>query len=199
MTTEKDTQNTDDYKYDERFDDKLMDHDYDGIKELDNPAPAWIMALFYVSIAIAVFYGAYYFWFGQGLNQEEEYAAENLAYTEQYKDVQQSSADLVLLTDQESLSAGAKIYVDMGCAACHGANGEGNAIGPNLVDNAWLNGCSFDEVFNIIKNGNPTKGMTAFKAQLSDQKIQQVSSYILETLKGTSPENAKDAQGTECK
>jgi len=199
MTTEKDIQNTDDYQYNEKYDEKLMDHDYDGIKELDNPAPAWIMAIFYISISIAVFYGAYYFWFGQGLNQEEEYAADNAAYTEKYKNMQQSTADLVLLNDDASMTEGAKIYVDMGCAACHGANGEGNAIGPNLTDNAWLNGCSFDEVFNIIKNGNPTKGMTAFKAQLTNEKIQQVSSYILVKLKDSKPANAKDAQGAVCK
>ena len=85
----------------------------------------------------------------------------------------------------------------MNCFACHGMNGEGNAIGPNLTDDSWISGCDFQSVFNIIKNGNPTKGMTAFKGQISDQKIQKVSSYVL-SLNGTNPANAKEPQGEKC-
>ena len=85
----------------------------------------------------------------------------------------------------------------MSCFACHGMNGEGNAIGPNLTDNAWISGCDFPSVFNMIKNGNPAKGMTAFRTQLSDAKIQQVASYVL-SLRGTDPANAKEPQGEQC-
>ena len=85
----------------------------------------------------------------------------------------------------------------MNCFACHGMNGEGNAIGPNLTDDAWMHGCDFQSVFNIVKNGNPAKGMTAFKGQISDTKIQKVSSYIV-SLVGTNPANAKEAQGEKC-
>jgi len=198
MTTEKDIQNNDDYQYNAEYDEKLMDHDYDGIKELDNPAPAWIMAIFYITITFAVFYGAYYFWFGQGPTQEEEYAADNLAYAEKYKDVQ-SNKDLKILTDEVSVAEGAGIYNEMGCATCHGANGEGNAVGPNLTDNFWKNGCSFDEVFTLVKDGKTATAMTAYKTKMSDTKIQKVVSYILVKLKDSNPANAKDAEGEECK
>ena len=76
-------------------------------------------------------------------------------------------------------------------------NGEGNAIGPNLTDEFWLHGCDFESVFNIIKNGVPAKGMTAFKGQISDDKIQKVASYV-HSIKGSSPANAKEAQGEKC-
>ena len=198
MTTDNNVHN-DDYQFNEKYDEKLMDHDYDGIKELNNPAPAWIMAIFYITISFAVFYGAYYFWFGQGPNQIEEYEADNLAYAEKYKDIQQSSADLTILTDDASLAEGAKIFVEMGCVACHGQNGEGNAVGPNLTDNSWKNGCSFDEVFGLIKNGKTATAMTAYKTKMPDKKIQQVTSYILGKLKGSNPANAKAAEGEECK
>jgi len=85
----------------------------------------------------------------------------------------------------------------MACMACHGIQLEGNAIGPNLVDEYWISGCSFEDVFNIIKNGNVSKGMTAFKMQLSDARIQKVASYVL-SLQGTNPPNAKAAQGDKC-
>ena len=198
MTTEKDIQNNDDNQFDERYDEKLMDHDYDGIQELDNPAPAWIMAIFYITITFAVFYGAYYFWFGQGPTQEEEYIADCKAHDAEYKAAQGNSADIKLLTDEASLAEGAQIFVEMGCTACHGAKGEGNAIGPNLTDNSWINGCGFDNVFNTIKNGK-APSMPEFKSKMSEQKIQKVASYILGTLHGSNPENAKAAQGEECK
>jgi len=198
MTEENKNINTEDYQYNEKFDEKLMDHDYDGIKELDNPAPAWIMAIFYITITFAVFYGAYYFWFGQGPNQDEEYQQEVAEYNAKYKAAKEAVAKLELLTDEASLNEGAQIYKDMNCAACHGANGEGNAIGPNLTDNSWINGCSFDEVFDVVKNGRATKGMTPFKGQLNDTKIQKVVSYLLVKLKGSNPANAKEAQGEVC-
>ena len=199
MTDDKNNIDNEDYQYNEEFDEKLMDHNYDGIRELDNPAPAWIMAIFYITIAIAIFYGAYYFWFGQGENQIQEYETEIAEAKIKYAKSNEATIALTLLTDDASLKEGAQIYVDMNCAACHGANGEGNAIGPNMTDQEWINGCDFNSVVDVIKNGRATKGMTPFKAQLSDKKIQQVSSYILVTLKGTNPENAKDAQGEICK
>jgi cytochrome c oxidase cbb3-type subunit 3 len=170
-------------------------HHYDGIEELDNPPPGWIMAIFYVTIAISIFYGAYYFWLNVGDLQDVEYAKKTEAHDQKFKKDNEASASLALLTDEASVSAGATIYKDMNCAACHGVNGEGNAIGPNLTDDYWLHGGKFENVFSLIKNGFPTKGMTAFKTQLNDEKIQQVASYVLVHLKGTNPPNAKEPQG----
>lgn len=175
----------------------MMDHDYDGIKELDNPAPRWIMMLFYLTIGWSILYGAYYFWLGEGNNQEAEYIRKSKEHDEKYQIASLSADDLVAFTDEASLAEGKQIYTDMGCMACHGMNGEGNTIGPNLTDEYWIHGCDIKSVFNIIKNGVPTKGMTAFKGQLSDEKIQKVASYIL-ALKGSNPANAKAPQGEKC-
>ena len=179
------------------MDEKLMDHDYDGIQELDNPPPIWIMAIFYITIAFAIIYAAYYFWLDVGDTQDAEYARKSLQHDTKYQLANQSSSDLILLTDVADLEEGKTIYGEMNCFACHGMNGEGNAIGPNLTDDAWIHGCDFQSVFNIIKNGNPAKGMTAFKGQISDSKMQKVSSYIV-SLAGTNPENDKGPQGEKC-
>ena len=178
-------------------DEKLMDHDYDGIQELDNPPPRWIMAMFYITIAISIFYAAYYFWLDVGDTQDAEYARKSLKHDQTFQMVNMSSDDLVLLTDAGDIDEGKTIYKEMNCFACHGMNGEGNAIGPNLADDYTIHGCDFNSVFSIIKNGEPAKGMTAFKGQISDEKIQKVSSYIL-TLVGTNPANAKESQGEKC-
>lgn len=178
-------------------DDNIMDHEYDGIIELDNPPPRWIMAMFYITIAFAIIYAAYYFWLDVGDHQDAEYAKKSLKHEQKFQMVNLSSDQLVLLTEAGAIEEGKTIYNEMNCFACHGMNGEGNAIGPNLTDEFAIHGCDFKSVFNIIKNGEPAKGMTAFKGQLSDDKIQKVSSYIL-TLKGTNPANAKEAQGEKC-
>ncbi len=181
----------------DRYDENLMDHDYDGIQELDNPPPRWIMAIFYITIAFAIIYGAYYFWLGVGDSQDAEYARKSARHDQEYQIKSVSGNELALLTDAADIAEGKAIFKDMNCFACHGTNGEGNAIGPNLIDDYWLHGCEFADVFNVIKNGEPLKGMTAFKGQLSDEKIQKVGSYIV-SLKGSNPANAKAPQGDRC-
>jgi len=172
----------------------LLDHDYDGIKELDNPAPAWIMAIFYITIFFAVMYGAYYFWFGQGMNQEQEYIQENKEYTEKYGS-KDNNEPLVLLTDEASIAEGQTIFLK-NCVACHGANGEGG-IGANLTDETWIHGCDYDALSTVVNDGAPN-GMPPYKAQMSEKKIQQVVSYILTKLKGTNAAG-KAAEGEACK
>ena len=193
---EENTQNNN-HQPDIEGDENLMDHDYDGIQELDNPPPRWIMAMFYVTIAFAIIYAAYYFWLDVGDTQDAEYARKSLNHDAKYELFNQSSGDFVLLTDAADLEEGKDIYSKMNCFACHGMNGEGNAIGPNLTDDYSINGCDFQDVFNIVKNGKPAKGMTAFKGQISDTRIQKVSSYIW-SIRGTNPENAKESQGVKC-
>lgn len=179
-------------------DDKIMDHDYDGIHELDNPPPRWIMAIFYITIGFSIIYGAYYFWLDVGDHQDAEYARKSTKHDQLYQIANLSSDELVMLTDAADIEDGKTVYNEMNCFACHGMNGEGNAIGPNLTDDFWIHECDFQGVFNIIKNGEPAKGMTAFKGQISDEKIQKVASYVI-TLKGSNPANAKEPQGEECK
>jgi len=174
-------------------------HNYDGIGELDNPPPRWIMALFYITIGLSILYGAYYFWLDIGPNQDEVYVAKSAQHDEKYKAAQTPAAELKLLDDEAALSEGKAVYTEMACAACHGVNGEGNAIGPNLTDNNWIHGCSFTKVYEMISNGNAVKGMTPFKDKLTPDKIAKVASFVLVTFKDSKPANAKAPQGDACK
>ncbi len=196
MTDQK-VNHSDQHKQESPLDNFHDEHNYDGIEELDNPPPGWIMLLFYVTIGISILYGSYYFWLGSGPTQEEEYARA-VQRAEQQMQTGQEEMEMVLLTDELSLVQGQKIWNDMNCFTCHGAQGEGNAIGPNLTDGYSIHGCDFEAVFNIIKNGEPLKGMTAFRGQLNDASIQKVASYVLVSLYGSSPENQKVAQGDPC-
>ncbi len=178
-------------------DEHLDEHNYDGIVELDNPPPRWIMMLFYITIGFSIIYAAYFFWLDVGDLQDARYVKKSEIHDIRYQMASQSSEVLVALTDPADIAEGKAIYQEMACLACHGVLGEGNAIGPNLCDDASLNGCDYQSVVSIIKNGNPAKGMTAFKTQLSDARIQKVSSYVM-SLKGSNPPNAKGPQGEAC-
>ncbi|MEA3446005.1 MAG: c-type cytochrome [Bacteroidota bacterium] len=197
MSKNIENENAENFDFKEAYGDKLMDHDYDDIMELNNPAPKWVMAIWYISILFSIYYAAYYFIL-DGPTQIDEYTEASAEHDKEYASANASLASLELLSDGAAIAEGKTIYKEMNCAICHGANGEGNAIGPNLTDNAWINGCDFSSVMDVIKNGRPTKGMTAFKAQIPDVKIQKVASYLLKELLGTNPDNAKEPQGEEC-
>jgi len=179
----------------ETKDSKLMiDHDYDGIRELNNPPPAWLMYIFYASIVWSVFYVFYYHIY-DGPTQIDEYNTE-MAEAEALKPVNTfDESNIVLLTDDAAMTEGLTFYSTKACDACHGASN----IGPNLTDNFWINGGTVADVFKIIKYGKAAKGMTAFQGQMTDEQINQLASYVLVKLKGAETTNSKGPEGEEYK
>lgn len=182
----------------EKEKDILMDHNYDGIRELDNSLPPWWVAMFYITIIFAVVYMTYHHFTGYGLSSEEKYEREMERAQEEVQAYLATQANLVdetnveMLTDEASLEAGALIFKNQ-CAVCHGQFGEGG-IGPNMTDNYYLHGGTIQDVFKTIKYGVPDKGMVSWKSQLSASDMAKVSSYIM-TLVGTDPPNQKEPQG----
>lgn len=178
----------------EREHEILLDHNYDGIKELDNNLPTWWLYLFFITIVFAVVYFSYFQLSDYGDNQIEEYDKSIIAANEEMKlhasKVDENSAKA--LTDSVAIEAGKTIFME-NCAACHGKAGEGK-VGPNLTDDYWLHGGDIKSVFKTIKYGVPSKGMISWQSQISPLQIQEVASYIL-TLKGTNPPDPKAPQG----
>ncbi|MFZ1703368.1 MAG: cbb3-type cytochrome c oxidase N-terminal domain-containing protein [Saprospiraceae bacterium] len=176
-----------------------LDHEYDGIRELDNSLPPWWLYMFYITIIWGIGYFIYYHASDWGISQEKEYLmaleeaeVEKSAFLATQADMVDEK-NVTLLTDEASLAEGKEVFL-ANCLACHGANGEGNAVGPNLTDKYWLNGGGITNVFSTIKYGVQEKGMQPWQAQLRPQIIQKVSSYIL-SLQGSNPPNAKEPQG----
>jgi cytochrome c oxidase cbb3-type subunit 3 len=176
----------------------LLDHDYDGIKELDNVLPPWWVYLFWGTVIWGVGYLAYYHVF-DGENQYQEYERKNteaLAAIEEWKKTATDLVDasnVVLLTEDADLSAGKAIYMQS-CVACHLADG-GGSIGPNLTDDYWILGGGVKNIFHTIsEGGREGKGMIPWKSELKPLQIQQVSSYIV-TLVGTTPASGKEPEG----
>jgi cytochrome c oxidase cbb3-type subunit 3 len=179
--------------------DIMLDHNYDGIRELDNNLPPWWKYGFYLTIVFAIVYLTHYHITKTGSLQIEEYNNELKQAEVAAAEYRKTSTNLVdeanvtLLTDAASLAEGKQIF-ETNCVACHGPEG-GGVVGPNLTDDYWLHGGSIKDVFKTIKYGYPEKGMIAWKENLSPAQIAQVASYI-KSLRGTKPANPKEMQGT---
>lgn len=174
-------------------------HEYDGIKELNNPPPYWITLIFLVTIAFAMFYVVHFFGYpDNGKDQKSEYEQKVAAFEQKKALMRLEAGKSVVLSEAEILASGAKLYTDKGCMACHGLNGEGNNIGPNLTDNYWINGCSEENITKMIRDGKPEKGMTPYKNMMTDEQMEYLARYLKQTLVGSEPANPKDPQGEVC-
>ena len=178
--------------------DILLDHDYDGIKELDNDLPPWWLWMFYLSIVYSIAYFGYYHVLDYGMNSTEEWEYEMKVEKEKVEEYIATQSNLVdetnvtALTDEVSISKGKEIFEEL-CVACHLSSGAGS-VGPNLTDEYWLHGNTIVDVFKTVKYGVPEKGMISWQTQMNAADMHRVSSYIL-TLEGTNPPNPKEPQG----
>lgn len=176
----------------------ILDHNYDGIKELDNSLPPWWLYGFYITIIFGVVYMARYHIFNaddQFVELEKEYAMANAAI-EEYKKTAKNLVDVntvELLTEASDLNAGKKIF-ETNCAVCHMADG-GGGIGPNLTDNYFILGSGIKNTFNTISEGGRSgKGMVPWKTELKPIEMAQVASYVVQFV-GTTPANPKAPEG----
>jgi cytochrome c oxidase cbb3-type subunit 3 len=176
----------------------ILDHNYDGIKELDNKLPPWWVYMFYATILFAVVYLVRFEVFSD-YNQAEEYevaVAQAKIDIEAWKKTAKNLVDVntvTLLTDVSDLKAGEAIFLGK-CVACHKADG-GGGIGPNLTDQHWILGGGIKNVFNTISEGGRSgKGMIPWKTELKPAEMAQVASYVL-SFQGTTPAEPKAAEG----
>jgi len=163
----------------------LLDHEYDGIRELDNKLPRWWVWLFYITIAFAAVYMVYYHVLKIGPLSAGEYDAEMKAGN-QLKAAAMGKFEAGIPTLQPAndpiiLENGHQTYGKF-CAPCHRVDG-GGLVGPNLTDDYWIHGSNYCDTVATIWNGVPAKGMITWKATLKPDEIQAVASYIY-TLRG---------------
>ena len=174
-----------------------MDHEYDGIRELDNNLPPWWKWGFYVSIFFAILYLINYHVLKIGDLQAEEYhktIVEEEAKVAQYLKDQAMNVDentVTLMIEPSDLAAGQALFTKY-CKVCHGGAGEG-MVGPNLTDKYWIHGGRINDIFKTIKYG-AQNGMKSWKEELNPIQMQQVSSFI-KSIANTNPPNAKEPQG----
>lgn len=181
----------------EKEDEIMMDHDFDGIKELDNKIPPWFNFLFYGTIVFAAIYLLNFHIFGTGKLMIDEYLSEIKAANEKREELLKTGAlinenNVTLLTDAASLEAGKSNFM-VNCVPCHGPDG-GGTVGPNLTDKFWIHGGGINNIFKTVKYGVPAKGMISWQALMTPKKMQEVASYVI-SLQGTNPPTGKQPEG----
>lgn len=179
--------------------DILLDHNYDGIRELDNHLPPWWKWLFYLTMIWSVIYLLAYHVFDVLPSSDQEYSNE-IARAEAALEARRATmtdlfdeTNVVLTEEASALENGASIFTRQ-CAVCHQADGGGN-VGPNMTDQYWIHGGDIKDLFRTIKYGVPEKGMISWESQLSPSDMRDVASYILVSLQGTTPANPKAPEG----
>ncbi|MFT3981503.1 MAG: cbb3-type cytochrome c oxidase N-terminal domain-containing protein [Ferruginibacter sp.] len=174
-----------------------LEHDYDGIKELDNSLPPWWKWGFIITIGFSCIYLLNFHVFGAGKNPSEEYEeelAKAKVQLEAYNAKNKDKVDEANLqpSDASGIAKGKEIFQSV-CWACHGKEGEGGT-GPNLTDDYWLHKGALSDVYQSIKHGYPDKGMQAWEKQYSPKDVLNLASFI-KSIHGTHPANAKPPQG----
>lgn len=176
-----------------------LDHNYDGIKELDNHLPPWWKYLFYTTIGwSAVYLIVYHLSASLPLSAEEyqdavtEAADQKRKFLASQPQVQIDENTLAYSKDDAIIAKGKEAFV-INCAPCHKDNG-GGGVGPNLTDDYWLHGGDIKNIYATIKNGVPEKGMVSWSGVMSPEQIRNVAFFVM-SIHGTNPAGAKAPQG----
>jgi len=178
-------------------------HEWDGIKELDNPLPRWWLWIFYGCIVVAIVYWVLMpAWPGlngytPGLLKQSDRA--DVAGELQALQVQRGRGEAMLATaslqqiesdpalQAHALSVGQSVFGD-NCATCHGAGGGGARGYPNLRDDVWLWGGSLEEIEHTLRVGvrsahpeTRTSQMPAFGRDnmLTPAQVSDMTEYVV--------------------
>ena len=175
----------------------LLDHDYDGIQELDHPLPYWWIVTFAVTVIFGVPYFILFVWGGLP-SQYEDFVENKTKLLEMKEKIARETGgfnqeEFQKWDNEEGLKLGAVVFED-NCVACHLEKGQGD-IGPNLTDEYWIhaNG-SAEAIYKVAYNGVEEKGMPIWSEVLSKDELYQVSAFISRTIVGTNVEG-KEPEG----
>ena len=168
--------------------DPLTGHEYDGIAEYDNPMPTWWRRIFWATFFFSIGYYVHFQLIGNGASVEETYAADMQAQREKMAAAalghEIDEAALTRLMADPLMMKDASSIFKARCMQCHADHGQGN-IGPNLTDDHWIYGSgSLMDLFEIISNGRPQKGMPTWSRTLRPVEVAQVAAYV-GTLRNT--------------
>ncbi len=176
---------------------KILDHNYDGIREYDNPMPFWWSALFWGTIIFSVPYFVYYHvGVGPSLNDNLEVEVGEFveAQSAALGDIKPDAATILTLVQKDAkLKTGASVMFRSNCATCHGPEG-GGRTGPNMTDDSYINIKKPEDFFRVIRDGVAGKGMPEWRKRFSEPQLVLLASYVA-SLRGTKPAEAKEAQG----
>lgn len=164
---------------------ETLGHDFDGLKEYNNPLPAWWVWLFVVTLVFSVVYLIAYPGMGNlpgllGWSSAGQLEAEDARAQAKYGPIFAAYfAKPVpeLLGDQRAVGMGARLFAQS-CATCHGSDAQGGKGYPNLTDGDWLYGGSPDTIKLTITNGR-MGNMPPMGAILGEQGVREMAQHVL--------------------
>jgi cytochrome c oxidase cbb3-type subunit 3 len=168
----------------------LLAHDYDGIREYDNPLPGWWTLTFAACVAFAFLYFAYDCIAGWGHSPAETYKIALVEWQSTYKAAPGAGGGGVDVTEEmlasgaespELVARGAEVFASR-CTGCHTADGRGQ-IGPNLTDLYQLHGTTRMDLYGTISGGAPGTAMIAWSEVMKPAEIIAVATFV-STLRG---------------
>ncbi|QGG80366.1 cytochrome-c oxidase, cbb3-type subunit III [Litorivicinus lipolyticus] len=174
-------------------------HEFDGIRELDNPLPKWWYYKFLILTAFGLIYLVLYPGLGNfkgvlGWSQEGQWQAEMVKAETEFAPVFAKLAEgdaISLAQNPEAMKAGSRLFRN-NCAICHGQNAQGGYGFPNLTDNDWLYGGD-PATLQATLNGGRGGIMPSFAKVLGDEGIENMSHYVV-SLSGRQHDLNKAAQ-----
>lgn len=177
--------------------DPMTDHEYDGIREFDNPTPGWWHWLFGASIVFSVLYLAFFHFSVAGWTVEDAWSNDQRAeFVRVFGSVGQLKTDdrsiLKQMENPQFMTIAKAAFVG-NCSACHAKDG-GGLVGVNLCDDNFKNVKSVSDIFKVITDGANAGAMPAWKRTFSDNERVILAAYVA-SLRGTQPGNPKAAEG----
>ena len=169
----------------EMAEDGTTGHEYDGIKEYNNPLPRWWLICFWGSIAFALGYLALYPGLGKfqgmlGWTSHGELKADEAAYDKQFGPLYSSFAAIPipeLAKNERAMKVAGRIFAN-NCAVCHGSNARGGNGFPNLTDHDWLYGGEPEKLVETLTLGR-NGVMPAWLDTMGEQGVREVVAYAL--------------------
>jgi cytochrome c oxidase cbb3-type subunit 3 len=185
-----------------KYDKPIAGHEYDGIKELNNPLPRWWLATFFGTIVFAMFYFGYYV-LGNGPSQDETLEVAMAKIEGRYQEAKEEHQENApapeeidvddVMNDADAMARGKKQFETI-CMPCHGMHGEGT-IGPNLTDKYWIHiDGGVEGILESLRKGYPDKGMPPWEKIVPPEDQVPLAVYV-KSLQGTNPPNPKEPQG----
>jgi cytochrome c oxidase cbb3-type subunit 3 len=174
-----------------------LDHEYDGIEELDYPAPTWFNAIFWGTIVFGIGYFLYFHHYdAPGLNQEFDAAQKQHALLMRQLNPPRifTPAEIAAAQKDPAVMAQGRANFDAKCASCHMKDG-GGQTGPNLTDEFWINGDgTMPFLVRAIQDGVPDKGMPVWEDKFRPEEILALSAHV-HALRFTEPAAPKAPEG----
>lgn len=178
----------------------LLEHQYDGIQEFDNPMPRWWVWMYWGTFWFSLAY-LFHYWVGNGTSvqtaYDDEVAAVNAERAKEAAKQTVSEETLAqMMADGATVSAGAAVFAGK-CVACHLEKGQGS-IGPNLTDSHWINGKgTLMGIYQVVSEGSLVKGMPAWNRQLRPEELRAVVAFV-GSIRGTNiPGKAPEGESTQ--